>query len=87
MTIDIHKPELEALIQDWMRSGLFQTVEDALMEALKSVPLPMRKASGPLGERTPIMGSVLVAAMQAYPGMEMRLEPESYRAPVRDVAL
>ena len=38
MTIEIHRPEREALIQEWMKRGAFPTVEDALMEALKSSP-------------------------------------------------
>jgi hypothetical protein len=36
MTIEIHKPELEALIRERMKSGGFENVEDALMQALKS---------------------------------------------------
>ena len=36
MTIEIHKPELEALIQERMNSGEFQNVEDVLLQALKS---------------------------------------------------
>jgi hypothetical protein len=36
MTIEIHRPELEALIREWMKTGAFPTVEDALMQALKS---------------------------------------------------
>lgn len=38
MTIEIHKPELEALIRERMKSGAFQDVEDVLMQALKSSP-------------------------------------------------
>ena len=36
MTIEIHTPELEALIQERMNSGLFQNVEEVLIQALKS---------------------------------------------------
>lgn len=36
MTIEIHKPELEALIRERMGSGAFCDIEDALIEALKS---------------------------------------------------
>jgi len=43
MIIEIHKPELENLIQERMASGGFQDVEDVLIQALKS----------PLGERQP----------------------------------
>ena len=40
MDIDIHHPELEALIQQRMASGAFHDVEDALLNALKSAPPP-----------------------------------------------
>lgn len=35
MIIEIHKPELEALIVERMRVGGFQNLEDALMHALE----------------------------------------------------
>jgi hypothetical protein len=38
LTIEIHTPELEALIIQRMRSGGFQNVEDALLQALKALP-------------------------------------------------
>ena len=38
MTIEIHQPELEALIQQRMASGAFHDVEDVLIYALKSAP-------------------------------------------------
>ena len=44
MTIEIHKPELEALIQERMKSGEFQNVEDVLLQALKSAPISERVA-------------------------------------------
>jgi len=34
MHIEIHKPELEALIQQQMENGVFQTIEDVLFHAL-----------------------------------------------------
>ncbi len=38
MTIEIHQPELEALIQQRMASGRFQSIEDVLLQALKTSP-------------------------------------------------
>ena len=38
MTIEIHKPELEALIRERLKSGAFQDVEDVLMQALRPSP-------------------------------------------------
>lgn len=36
MTIEIHEPKLETLIRERMASGRFQSIEDALLEALQS---------------------------------------------------
>jgi hypothetical protein len=38
MTIEIHRPELEALIRERMNSGGFHDVEDVIMQALRSAP-------------------------------------------------
>ena len=38
MTIEIHRPELEKLIQQRMESGAFRSVEDFLMHELISTP-------------------------------------------------
>jgi len=81
MTIEIHRPELEALIQERMKSGVFQSVEDVLMQALKSAP-PVTELSGEAATRT---GADLIAAMQASPYREIDLEPPSARLPVRGV--
>src|ERR1700690_3636193 len=35
MTIDIKRPEIEALIQERLRSGAFESVEDVLFDALE----------------------------------------------------
>jgi hypothetical protein len=77
MTIEIHKPELEALIIERLRSGAFESIEDILMEALKGSPIPLKKET-----RT---GADLVAAMQASPYKDIDLEPAKFNLPVRDV--
>ncbi|SPE36707.1 hypothetical protein SBA6_60014 [Candidatus Sulfopaludibacter sp. SbA6] len=59
MTIEIHKPELEALILERMKSGAFQNVEDVLMRALKSSPLPVVEDAGSLDETRPLTGARL----------------------------
>ena len=69
MTIEIHRPELEALIQERMKSGVFQSVEDVLMQALKSAP-PATELSREAATHT---GADLVAAMQASPYREIDL--------------
>ena len=38
MTIEIHQPRLEALIEQRMASGNFQTVEDLLLQMLETSP-------------------------------------------------
>ena len=85
MTIEIHTPELEALIRQRMERGAFQSVEDALLQALMASPLPTEQdaqlSSGTLGPT----GADLVAAMQASPYKEISLEPTRDRLPVRDV--
>lgn len=87
MTIEIQKPELEALIRAWMKTGAFPTVEDALIQALKSSPLPGEQGA-PASSGTPApTGSDLVAAMQSSPYKEIDLEPPRVRMPVRDARL
>lgn len=82
MTIEIHRPELEALIMQRMKNGGFHNVEDALMQALETAPVPETK---PKTSRKPT-GADLIAAIQRSPYRELEIEPERYRLPVRDVA-
>jgi hypothetical protein len=83
MTIEIHRPELEALVRERMKRGAFLTVEDVLMQALESSPLPGGKGAGPPDDST---GAELVVAMQASPYKEISLEPPRDCPPVRDVS-
>ncbi len=46
MTIEIHQPEIEALIQQHMASGAFHDVEEVLLYALKSAPQPSAPPEG-----------------------------------------
>jgi hypothetical protein len=80
MTIEIHRPELEALILERMKSGAFRDVEDVLMQALKSAPPPAESAGGP--EEWAHTGAELIAAMQASPYQDIDLTPQPYRLPV-----
>jgi hypothetical protein len=86
MTIEIQKPELEALILERMRLGAFPTVEDALLQALKSSPLPSGQGAAVSNGTPGPTGADLVAAMQASPYKDIALEPTRDRLPVRDVA-
>ena len=84
MTIEIQKPELEALLRERMKSGVFRNVEDVLMQALKAAPAPDGRDAGRSYEKSSAMGSELVEAMQASPFKEIGLEPGRERMPVRD---
>jgi hypothetical protein len=77
MTIEIHKPELEALINERLRSGEFEGVEDVLMQALQG--------SAPPGKKETRTGADLVAAMQASPYKDIDLEPTRITIATRDV--
>jgi hypothetical protein len=77
MTIEIHKPELEALIIERLRSGGFESIEDVLMQALQGSQLPSKEE-----RRT---GADLVTAMQNSPCKEINLEPARATMPVRDI--
>jgi hypothetical protein len=51
MTIEIHQPELEHLIQQRMKSGAFRSVEDFLMHELVAV-VPARDTPAPAVAQT-----------------------------------
>ena len=101
MTIEIHRPELEAMIMERMKAGAFQNVEDVLMQTLETAPVPGTRAFTPEGDSRaftpegdarPAMakkrtGADLIAAIQRSPYRELEIEPERYRMPVRDVTL
>jgi hypothetical protein len=85
MTIEIHRPELEALIMQRMKSGGFHNVEDVLLQALKTSP-PVEEPSGTLRDKR--TGADLIAALQASPHRELEIEPPRVRlTAVRDVVL
>lgn len=83
MSVEIHQPEIEALIQQRMASGLFRNVEDVLLYALKSAPIPTSANA----EETGKTGSALVVAMQSMPWSDTDIEPSRPHMPVHDIAL
>jgi hypothetical protein len=87
MTIEIHRPELEALILERMRRGAFQNIEDVLMQALTSAPPPSPGQERLPASSKPIAatGAALVSAMQASPFKDIVLESARHRLPVREV--
>lgn len=81
MTIEVQQPRLQALIQQRMASGQFQTVEDAFVQALESAPLPRSLHQDP----TSRTGTELIATMQVIPYKDIELEHSHLPHPVRDV--
>ena len=73
MTIEITRPEVEALILQRLSSGRFADAQDMILEALRTSHDGRR------------MGTELVAAMQASPAQEIDLEPARGPMPIRDV--
>jgi hypothetical protein len=76
MQIEIHQPRLEALIEQCMASGQFQSVEDLLLQSLETSPmvqneLSEREPKQNLDEflkQSPLWGSGLVVERQKdYP--------------------
>lgn len=63
MTIEITRPEVEALIRQRLSSGRFADPQDMILDALRTSPDVRR------------MGTELVAAMQASPAQGIDLEP------------
>jgi len=84
MTIEIQRPELEALILQRMQSGGFHSVEDVLMYALSASPVVAEPHEKSVERRT---GAELIAALQASPHREVDIEPSRFRSPMpaRDV--
>ncbi len=75
MTIEITRPEVEALIEQRLRSGAFADAQDVILHALRA-----SEADQPTGAQ-------LIAAMQASPYREINIEPGRDRLPVRDAAI
>jgi Arc/MetJ-type ribon-helix-helix transcriptional regulator len=75
MTIEITKPELEALITQRLQSGVYADAQDVILDALRS------------SEPNPRTGADLIAVMQASPYREIEIEPVRDRLPVRDLPI
>jgi hypothetical protein len=84
MTIEIHRPELEALILQRMKRGGFHSVEDVLMQALETSPVVDGREAKSSDQRT---GADLIQALQSSPYRELDIEPARFRSPMpaRDV--
>ncbi len=84
MTIEIHKPEPEALIRQRMQLGGFRSIEDFIIQALQLSPAIASELPEP--EKKTRTGADLIAALQSSPYREIEIEPERSPMPVREVA-
>lgn len=84
MTIEIHRPELQTLIEERMASGVFASVEDVLLEALLAGG---SAKTGPTKTGPRLTGQALIDAMQQCPYPEFDFEVPRYPQPVRDVEI
>ncbi len=81
MTIEIHEPELEALIEQRMASGRFQNVEDVLLSALKSAPI--EDVALPKDQSNMTLAEVFAKAREILDGEELDMTRiPSYGRPV-----
>ncbi len=80
--IEIRQPELESIILERFRTGLFQDVEDVIMQAMKSSSLPAVETPG----TTSPTGAEILAALQRSPfkGLDIDFERLRRPMPVRD---
>ena len=79
MTIEIHEPELEALIERRMATGHFQTVEDALMSALRSSLDPVEQVTD--GQQKQNFAEFLLASPLRDSGLDLN-RLQDYPRPV-----
>jgi hypothetical protein len=78
MTIEIHEPELEAMIQQRLDSGQYKDVEDVLRQALQQKQTPLATDSKGFS------GAELIAAFQACPVKDFVFGSRPIFAPVRE---
>lgn len=80
MIIEIHKPELEHLIRERMKTGEYQDVEDALLQALKSSSPPEHSAVSPRGPKKSF-GQFLLESPLRQSGLRLQ-RPKDYPKPI-----
>jgi hypothetical protein len=79
--IQIHQPEVEALIQQSPHSGRIRQHQQVLLQALQDASLPVAPTSAsPSGPS----GLDIVAVFRRSPRKEVDIFPESYVLPISD---
>ena len=74
MTIQITRPEVEALINQRLRSGVFKDAEDVILQALQSSPPPATEAP-----RARTLQEVIEAASGLGEGVDFGRNPSTGR--------
>ena len=77
--IEIHQPEVEALIRHRLTAGGFDSIEEVLLQALQDAPLPSKASTS---KPTIPTGLDIVAAFQHSPHKDIDIFPESYVLPI-----
>ena len=73
MTIEIHRPELEALLRERMKSGAFESIEEVIMQALEAAPVP--EPQPPAGRPMQHIADFIVESMKDVPPEIMATMP------------
>ena len=73
MTIEIHRPELEALLMERMKAGAFQNVEDVITQALETAPIP--ESQPPASQPRQSIARFIVESMKDVPPEIMATMP------------
>jgi hypothetical protein len=81
MSVEIHEPQIEALIELRMASGAFQNVEEVLIQALTSAPLP--PVNGPAQHESKSLAQLF--AESPFKGTEMEFPRD--KTPLRPIDL
>jgi hypothetical protein len=76
MTIEVTRPEIEALIHKRLETGAFRDAEEVILDALRSSE-----------SKRALTGADLLSVLQASPYMDIDFEPSRGPLPVRDVQL
>ena len=82
MNIEIHQPELEALIEQRMATGRFRDVEDVLYQALRSAEAEPEPATSPPPKS---LSEVFAVAREILAGEELDIRRD--QSPARSVDL
>lgn len=79
--IQIHQPEVEALIQQRLTAGGFENIEEVLLQALREAPLP---PTVPPHKPTGRTGAEIIAAFQRCPVKDFSFDFEPVYSPISD---